>query len=66
MLTVLVMDEPEIIVFPKIPMGLHTDDHTEIHEMTYTLVVYSTNLTLVKKSTYTVYNPQYVRTFVME
>ena len=43
------MDEQDTIVIPQIPLGLHTDGHTERKETTCTLVMYATTLQLVKK-----------------
>ena len=48
-LSVVVMDKQDSVVVVQIPLGLHTDGHMEIQEMTYTPVVYEPTLPLVKK-----------------
>ena len=48
-LPVVVVDKPDRVVIPQIPLYLHTAEHMARQEMTCTLVVYASTLKLVQK-----------------
>ena len=49
MLPVVVVDKPDSVMIPKIPLELHTSGHMVRQEMNWKLVVYAAIFPFVKK-----------------